>query len=173
MSYYNNTVYGPQPGTRSFLYGYDFALDSTKTISYIQLNNNPNMAIFAIDLVNTQAQQQIAMAPTSGPIALGSASPSSVQGNTNGSGTVADVESPVFTSSADPAYRCFAWTTTFPAGGAWASPANGGRDEGVAPTVRTIRVPLPAQSFGALATDQDQDGMHGSALRRRYEIRHE
>ena len=56
MSYYNNTVSGPQNGTNSYLYGYNFALNPTKTLSYIQTNNNANMAVFAVDVVNVPAQ---------------------------------------------------------------------------------------------------------------------
>ncbi|MGC8640934.1 MAG: hypothetical protein ACP5XB_13785, partial [Isosphaeraceae bacterium] len=120
MSYYNNTVYGPQQGTHAYLYGYNFAINPNKTLSYIQLNNNPNMAIFAIDLVNTQAKQQIAMAPASGSSALGSANSSSVQGDKTSSTIAVDAGTPTFSGPADPADPCFAWAPASPAGEAWA-----------------------------------------------------
>ena len=150
-------------GNTVYVYGYVIPVDPSRTLQSLSLPNN-NMAIFAIDVVNTQARQQIAMAPTGGSSALGSASPLSVRSSATSASVAADLGAPAFSGPADPAYRCFTWTATSPGGKTWASPANDAHDESVAPTAQTAYPPPPALSYSALATGTNHEGAPMEAL---------
>ena len=55
MPYYNNVTAGKQ-SRNAYLYGYNFALDPTKTVASISLDNNRQMSLFAFDLVSLPPQ---------------------------------------------------------------------------------------------------------------------
>ncbi|WP_145952293.1 hypothetical protein [Paludisphaera borealis] len=46
----------------SYIYGYTFTLDPTKTVKSLSLNNNDNMMIFALDLVSAPSQVNLGVA---------------------------------------------------------------------------------------------------------------
>ncbi len=50
MTYYNSAINGTQNASR-YLYGYSFAIDPKKTVSYLLVSNNNNLKVLAIDLV--------------------------------------------------------------------------------------------------------------------------
>ena len=62
MPYFNSASTG-KVSTTTYLYGYNFPLNPTKTVSSIAENNNNNIAIFAVDLVSLPAQVNLNAAP--------------------------------------------------------------------------------------------------------------
>ena len=61
MTYYNSAINGTQNASR-YLYGYNFSINPTKTVSYLLVSNNNNLKVLAIDLV----KQTVGSAPAVG-----------------------------------------------------------------------------------------------------------